>query len=120
MGLEEIDDLAIYVAAQLCRACMEYMKRERDSLETDAYNKLFYTLTEARKQIVDLMENNGWIPIDWSVDGYSRNYVKSRRLRLSLAEKWKPSALNSRTSHDDEGRVAKHAIDERTCTAIVA
>ena len=59
MGLEEIDDLAIYVAAQLCRACMEYMKRERDSLETDAYNKLFYTLTEARKQIVDLMENNG-------------------------------------------------------------
>ena len=59
MGLEEIDDLAIYVAAQLVREVNQYMNREREAIEASAYNKLMDSLAEARKQIVDLMENNG-------------------------------------------------------------
>jgi len=59
MGLEEIDDLAIYVAAQLCRECLEYMKRERKEVNATAYRKLMAVLADVRKQIVDLMENNG-------------------------------------------------------------
>ena len=59
MALEEIDDLAIYVAAQVCRECFEYMKRERKELNATAYRKLMAVLADVRKQIVDLMENNG-------------------------------------------------------------
>lgn len=59
MALEEIDDLAIYVAAQLCRECFEWMKRERKELNATAFNKLIDALADVRTQIVDLMENNG-------------------------------------------------------------
>ena len=59
MALEEIDDLAIYVAAQLCREVSEYMKREREAIDAVAYSNLRVSLAEVRTQIVDLMENNG-------------------------------------------------------------
>ena len=58
MGLEEIDDLAIYVAAQLCREVREYLGG-KPVFDIDKYNKLMDSLAEARKQIIDLMENNG-------------------------------------------------------------
>lgn len=57
MGLEEIDDLAIYIAAQLMREVKQYMNRERKGLEADAYNKLMDTLATARKQIMNLMDD---------------------------------------------------------------
>ena len=59
MGLEEIDDLAIYVAAQLVREVNQYLNREREAIEATAYNKLINALANVRTQIVDLMENNG-------------------------------------------------------------
>jgi len=59
MGLEEIDDLAIYVAAQFMRELNEYMGRERKFVDIDIYYKIMNSLAEVRKQIVDLMENNG-------------------------------------------------------------
>ena len=57
MGLEEIDDLAIYVAAQLVREVKRYLSRERKSLEAVAYNKLMDALADVRTQIVDLMDD---------------------------------------------------------------
>lgn len=57
MGLEEIDDLAIYVAAQLVREVKYYMSRKQIVHEAYAYNKLMDALTRARKQIMDLMDD---------------------------------------------------------------
>jgi len=59
MALEEIDDLAIYVAAQLVREVNQYMNREREAIDAVAYSNLRDSLAKARKQIVDLMGNNG-------------------------------------------------------------
>ena len=59
MALEEIDDLAIYVAAQLVREVNQYLNRERKAIDAVAYSNLKDSLAKARKQIVDLMENNG-------------------------------------------------------------
>lgn len=57
MGLEEIDDLAIYVAAQLSRSLRGYDVDQ--SFPATEYHELMKSLAEVRKQIVDLMENNG-------------------------------------------------------------
>ena len=57
MGLEEIDDLAIYVAAQLVREVKRYLSREGKSLEAVAYCKLMDALADVRTQIVDLMDD---------------------------------------------------------------
>lgn len=58
MGLEEIDDLAIYVAAQLSRMLRGY---DVDLIFVPAkkFDELMKSLSEVRTQIVDLMENNG-------------------------------------------------------------
>ena len=57
MGLEEIDDLAIYVAAQSVREVKQYMSRERKVLEAGSYNKLYDALAEVRRQIMNLMND---------------------------------------------------------------
>lgn len=59
MGLEEIDDLAIYIAAQFGR----YVGWWEDGLSTGVpateYGEIINTLTKLRTLIVDLMKRNG-------------------------------------------------------------
>ena len=59
MGLEEIDDLAIYVAAHMVREVNQWLNREREAINAVTFFKVIDSLAEARKQIADLMENNG-------------------------------------------------------------
>lgn len=51
MGLEEIDDLAIYVAAQMCRNGDSY------PYGVAKHEWLLDSLTKVRKQIVDLLND---------------------------------------------------------------
>ena len=55
MGLEEIDDLAIYVAAQLSRMLRGYDVDQ--SFPAKDFSELMESLAEVRKQIMNLMND---------------------------------------------------------------
>ena len=59
MGLEEVDDLAIYIAAQFARYIDWWEHGLRAGVPSAEYGAIMNTLTQLREQIVDLMEKTG-------------------------------------------------------------
>ena len=59
MGLEEIDDLAIYIAAQFARYIDRWENGFYSNVPATEYDEIMNTLTKLRTLIVDLMKNHG-------------------------------------------------------------
>tara|TARA_Y100001973_G_C5201862_1_gene338424 strand:+ start:3582 stop:3926 length:345 start_codon:yes stop_codon:yes gene_type:complete len=59
MGLEEIDDLAIYVIAQFIRRVSDGTAMKISTEKMNEYAGVLKDLRDVRRKIVVLMENNG-------------------------------------------------------------
>jgi hypothetical protein len=59
MGLEEIDDLAIYVIAQFIRRVSDGAAMKISHNKMNEYAGVLKDLRDVRRKIMDLMENNG-------------------------------------------------------------
>lgn len=57
MGLEEIDDLAIYVIAQLLRRVNDSSMMKISTIKMNTYAGVLKDLSDVRRKIVDLMND---------------------------------------------------------------
>jgi hypothetical protein len=57
MGLEEIDDLAIYVIAQLIRRVDDTTRMRIDTVKMNTYAGILKDLRDVRRKIMDLMND---------------------------------------------------------------